>query len=582
MERSYELDTQRSILIHQMIPFLLAAFLMAQAPAPQSPDAAKGVIQGSVIAADTGAPIGGVRVVLRSMAPVPPGATPTNPSGMTTDEQGRFESPLMSPGSYGLIVDDVASRGYARQAYGAARPGMDGIAELTPISLAAGQKVEGIVVRLVRAGTISGRVLGSTGQPFVDAEVRIHRARFSESGNKSLIGEGTPIKVNDRGEFRFFGIDPGQIYLHAGPQILQIFEASGGEASRYAEMTVYPRAASFKDALPLEVKPGAELTNMDIQLLPRPPVFSVRGRLFDSRTGQPPAASSIQLMLVPRDREVGNLRGYKQEIEPDGTFKLNEVVEGEYWISAQLRLPMARPLPGEIVTRLPALFAFQRIEVRGADVSGVALTFAPSVQVSGRVSSEAPLPPGIFVQFDLVRNSAFTMNMGASPKPAAVGSDGTFVISDVAQGEYRATLIGLPNGFYAKEAQLAAVDALVEPVTIGATAPDRMEISLERGNGRIQGQLANAQNQAVANGQVVLIPNKLRDRVALYKTATSDAMGRFSFAGILPGEYKAFAWERITPFRYFDKDFVALVEERGEPVLAEDGANKTITVHQIP
>jgi hypothetical protein len=129
---------------------------------------------------------------------------------------------------------------------------------------------------------------------------------------------------------------------------------------------------------------------------------------------------------------------------------------------------------------------------------------------------------------------------------------------------------------------VGATDAFLEPVTIGATAPDPIAISLTRGNGRVRGQLLNAQDQPVANAQVVLIPAKLRGRIDLYKTATTDATGVFDFSGILPGEYRAFAWRSIQPFRYFDKDFLKAFEDRGESVVAEDGASRNITVRQIP
>lgn len=230
----------------------------------------------------------------------------------------------------------------------------------------------------------------------------------------------------------------------------------------------------------------------------------------------------------------------------------------------------------------PGLFAFQRITVRGADVSGVSLTFAPSVQVSGRVKTEGALPSGVFVQLDVVRNGSFPMNMGASPRAVAVNSDGTFSIPEVPQGEYRVKVSGLPAGVQAKEARLGAVDALVDAVSIGAAPPERMEISVVRADGRVQGQLVNAQNQPVANAQVVLIPNTARGRVDLYKTATSDASGGFNLTGLLPGEYKAFSWASLTPFRYFDQEFVASVENRGEPVLVEEGTTKNITVRRIP
>jgi protocatechuate 3,4-dioxygenase beta subunit len=560
-------------MIHRMLLLLLAALFMAQAPAAQT--AAKGAIKGTVVAADTGAPVSGIPIVMR----LANGSG--NASFANSDERGNFEVTGLEPGAYFVAAEGISTFGYARQSYGSPIPGMEGSQFFTPVAVNAGQTTNDIVLRLSRGGSISGRILGANGQPFVDADVRIHRARFNESGAKLFVGEGMPVKVNDRGEYRFSGIDPGAIYLHAGPQIGLIFSTPGGEASRYAEDTYYPRAATFGESQPIEIKSGSELTNMDIQLLPRPPVFSISGRIVDSRTGQAPERN-IQPDLVPRDREVGNMRGYLPVYGPNGTFTLNEVVEGDYWIGAQLRAPMVRPAPGQPVTIPPGLAAFQRITVRGADVTGVVLTFAPSVEVSGRVQIEGQLPAGFSVQLDLVRNGAFPMNMAQSPKPVPVGSDGSFRIADVTQGEYRLKVSGLPSGVYLKEAKTGGVDLLLDPVTILAVPPDRIEVSLQRGDGKVQGRLVNSQNQPVPNAQVVLIPDKLRDRADLFKTAKTDASGAFNFSGILPGEYKAFAWENAQSFRYFDKDFLKKSEDRGEPVVVENGTSKSITVRQIP
>ena len=54
-----------------------------------------------------------------------------------------------------------------------------------------------------------------------------------------------------------------------------------------------------------------------------------------------------------------------------------------------------------------------------------------------------------------------------------------------------------------------------------------------------------------------------RQNLAWYKTATSNAVGRFSISGLAPGEYKLFAWERSPETAYMDSAFLAKYEERG-------------------
>jgi hypothetical protein len=566
----------RTLLLAPMIWTFLSLLLLLQAPT--------GSIRGSVIAADTGQPLVGITVFARSLAPVAPPATPASPASTITNDKGDFEFSNLSVGDYSVRADTMTnSQGYSRQAYGAAKPGSDGYGNSKPVSVSAGKTTDRIVIPMSKGATISGRVLGANGQPFVDAEVRIHRARFNETGTKQFIGEGMPIKVNDRGEYRFFGIDPGIVYLHAGPQIRLVVTQPGVEPSPYAEATYYPRAASLNETTPIEVRSGLELSNIDLQLLPRPVTYSIRGRIIDSRTGQPPDRN-IQPMLVPRDREAGNLRGYLPEYGPDGTFTANGVVEGEYWISTALRPPMAPPLPGQPFTPPAALVAFHRITVRGADINGLVFTFVPSVNVSGVVrldGTDGAVPPGVHVQLDLVRNGSFTMNMELPPKAVAVASDGTFTVPEVPQGEYRLRVSGLPKDIHIRDAKVGNTDVLVDPFTIGSASSGRVEIVLSRASARIQGRLVNQLNEPVSNAEVVLIPDKLRKRTDLYRAVKSDATGRFEIADILSGDYKAFAWQDLLPFQYFDEKLLASSEDRGEAVHVEDGETRSITVYQI-
>jgi hypothetical protein len=552
--------------------------LLSQAPA-------NGGIKGSVVDAATGAPLAGINVLARALVPPSPSVNPGNPPSAVTDEKGVFEFRDLESAEYAVSVEGVVSQqGYARQVYGATRPGAEGWSRVKPVTVVAGKVTDGVTIRLTKGGTISGRILDMNSQPFVDAEVLIHRARYNEEGVRQFIGELVRVNVNDRGEYRLFGIDPGVVYLHAGPQIRLVVTTPGGATNRYAETTYYPRASTFTESTPIEIKPGVELTNMDIQLLPRAPTFSISGRMVDSRTGQPPTRN-IQPDLVPRDREVGTLRGYIPEYGPNGTFTVRDVVEGDYWMSAALCAPSGPPSPGQRPSFCPEpLVSFHRITVRGADVSGIVFEFFPSVDVSGRIRFEAAdvgIPPGISVQLDLVRNGVFPMNMRQSPKPATVGTDGKFTILQIPQGEYRIKVTGVPKEIYIKDVKVGGSDAFHAPLNVGATAPDPIEISFIRGSGRVQGRLINDEDAPVANAQVVLIPTAARSRADLYRTATSDPAGRFEISGVLDGDYKAFAWETLLPYEYFDPKFLAAAEDRGVSIHVEDGGAITITVRQI-
>jgi hypothetical protein len=86
----------------------------------------------------------------------------------------------------------------------------------------------------------------------------------------------------------------------------------------------------------------------------------------------------------------------------------------------------------------------------------------------------------------------------------------------------------------------------------------------------------------VANAIVVLVPESpLRDRLDLYKTAASEASGRYRITGIAPGDYQLFSWERVQTGAWHDPAFMRDMEGKGQRVHLPAGERVQIsaTVH---
>jgi hypothetical protein len=85
---------------------------------------------------------------------------------------------------------------------------------------------------------------------------------------------------------------------------------------------------------------------------------------------------------------------------------------------------------------------------------------------------------------------------------------------------------------------------------------------------------------------VVLVPSMaLRQNLQLYKRATSNANGEFSFRGIAPGEYKLFAWPSPPPGQAEENaQYLAPFESRGTTVNVMTGGPTTaqVTVQPLP
>src|SRR5262249_51941402 len=138
----------------------------------------------------------------------------------------------------------------------------------------------------------------------------------------------------------------------------------------------------IRGAAAVDVQPAGELQAMDFRLTEQP-TFRVRGRVFDSISGQIPTRG-VSIGIVPRDGVVNT--GFSSSSSlyntATGEFELRDVPSGSYTVRAQLPLT-TRPDPNQPFVQPPVAMA--GVDVAGADVDGVVLKFVPPVSVSGRV-----------------------------------------------------------------------------------------------------------------------------------------------------------------------------------------------------
>src|SRR5688572_30433318 len=196
----------------------------AQRPGPQQPardtpaqrqDASEtpaGLIAGRILAADTGRPVKGARVNLTA-SELPGGRA------VLTDDQGLFRLGELPAGRYSL---SVSKAGFVQLSYGQRRPLQAG----TPLELADGQEIKDIEFRLPRGSVIAGHVYDETGDPMAGILVRVLRYQYQQ-GERRLTPAGT-AQTNDIGQYRVWGLMPGDYYVDAQSRINLPFGARGG------------------------------------------------------------------------------------------------------------------------------------------------------------------------------------------------------------------------------------------------------------------------------------------------------------------------------------------------------------------
>src|SRR5436190_9419265 len=104
----------------------------------------------------------------------------------------------------------VSKPPYLGTVAGARRPARPG----TAIVVADAQKVTNVAVRMPMGAAITGTVADEKGQPAINVEMSLQQWKM-QGGERSLVQAGGRQQTDDRGRYRFFGLQPGE-YVVSG------------------------------------------------------------------------------------------------------------------------------------------------------------------------------------------------------------------------------------------------------------------------------------------------------------------------------------------------------------------------------
>jgi hypothetical protein len=567
------------------------------APSSQQVTASNAVatIDGVVIQAGSGEPLARAQITLVRAGPTPadadPAAAPRAVPSATTGVDGKFVLRNIEPGSYRIAV---ARNGYTRQEYGQRAFGGQG----RVISLARGQSVSGIVLQLVPAGSVSGAVKDSSGEPIAGAQVQLLRSIYNGSGQRRLQAAGGG-RTNDRGEYRAYWITPGRYYvavLAAAPARGPAMAASVGNPNELVERpyptSYYPGTADVSLASAVDIQPGSEMTGVDI-LVPDQQLFRVQGRVFDAAGNRPPDAS---LSIVERGSTAGpvGFSGSTTTFNPaDGTFEIRDVAPGAYWLRATVAGGSGDSLvpagaAGRPVTEVlvDSLFSNRRaaqvpLDVFG-DLDGLTLMLGSGVPIAGWLTVDGR-PLSAIPELNRVKVTLTPTAPGMIANPSRhrpIDRDGAFTLENVLPGEYVVSVSGVPADYYVKGVRIEDHDAL-DRLLVSGRPRETLSVVLGPSGGSVDGVVVDDRGRAVPGIQAVVIPSRRPARADLYRTAITDAAGRFDIRGIPPGEYRVFAWEALEAFGYFDEDVVRLSEPYGAALRISDASAQRVEVKVV-
>ena len=447
---------------------LLAPLLLIAAQQQEAEETC--TIDGHIVRIGSGEPLRKAQVVLRPER----GRRPVY--GAVTDASGLFTLDGIEPGNYRL---EIERDGYVDQEYGQVSPNRPG----TVLVLAPGQEVTDVIISLVPTGTIAGRVFDEDGDLLVRATVRALRYIYQD-GEKTLTQVDQAL-TNDLGEYRVYWLDPGEYFVSAtyearfGGLVQGLLRGGGrGRGGRgggggrgralpaeppaeetYVD-TYYPGTSDPTLASSIVVPAGAEITAIDFNVLPTRAV-TLRGRVVSPYIGE--GGPTPIVTVVPRNNVVagsrfsfrgGGGRGGGGSQNQDGSFELAGIAPGSYTLVAILRTQQGRGGRGGG----GQLVGTADIEVGQDDLDGLLVTVNPGVALQGRVLVDQGAsdvdPTRLRVRLQPGNNLPFN-----APN-TAVGDDGTFVIENVSQASYSATVTGLPRDAYLAEVRYGGSDAL--------------------------------------------------------------------------------------------------------------------------
>jgi hypothetical protein len=157
------------------------------------------------------------------------------------------------------------------------------------------------------------------------------------------------------------------------------------------------------------------------------------------------------------------------------------------------------------------------------------------------------------------------------------------MVPAVTSGQFRVVTQGLPPEVYVADVLQAGVSIYDSGLTVAGKTPDLIEVVLRSGSATIAGTVRDAAGKTMANATVVLVPPaSRRGNRSLYKTVSTDQVGRFTIRGIAPGNYQVFAWQRDPEGAYYNERFLSRYLHRGRAVYVNQESTVPADLTGIP
>ena len=510
-------------------------------------------IRGRITAADTGQPLRKAQV--RVVSPE------TRENHLTsTDAEGKYELKDLPAGRYQI---NVSKGSFVSLQYGQSRPFEAG----KPLQIADGQVVEKVDFALPRGAVITGHVVDEFGEPIADIRVAPMRYQFVQ-GRRQLNAAGRVATTNDIGEYRIFGLAPGQYYLSASTQgnllAVGLDQTTTDDRSGYAP-SYYPGTPNVAEAQRITVGLGQMLSDMNLALTPTR-LARISGTVSDA-DGKP-MGGAVLVVMMRSGASISSTSG--TQVKPDGTFTVSNLAPGDYMLQA---------VTPSMLTDLSQMASGQ-VTVAGEDITGVQLTAVRSTAGTGRVvvnGDAKSVPP---TSIKLMATPAHPeQNLMAGIGGVNVKDDYTFELK-ARPGLALIRAMSLPPGWSLKSVKQRGSDVTDTGIEFRPNEElSGIEVELTNQTTEVSGAVTNNRSEPVKDYTVVVFA-KDRERWGymsrFFGTGRPDQDGRFKVRSLPAGEYYAVALDYVEPGEASDPELLDRVKTGAVSFSLSDGETKTI------
>ncbi len=407
------------------------------------------------------------------------------------------------------------------------------------LSLNPGQKIGDVLFRMTRTAVITGHINNENGEPLIGVQIVALQKPTEdeiedEGGRASQKQELRPVAgshTDDRGQYRLFGLNPGEYYLRATDQVDP--DSSGfpigsdywvqqNLGSEYAPV-YYPGVGQVGQAEVISVRPGDEV-QADVSMR-RIKTVEIAGRVI----GQDGPAKRAWVAIDAADGDGFGSR-YQDTTDEKGTFRLKGIPPGSYLLMVYQR--------GN-ENYVYDISARQKLEVAGENIQSLTVTLGSGANFEGRVTV---VGPGA-VTLDRIRVALVAIDADEeSIGHGIVKKDGTFQIKSVSDGSHKIEVWGLERGWYVKSARLGANDILENGLQVEKGVSDgRLEIVVSSACAQLEGSVSDDDKPSTgARVRITPDPETPYNRFRLDRART-DQTGHFSFPCVPPGKYRVVA-----------------------------------------